>query len=238
MYLRQAVARVHVAETKVRIWDSRIKGTRLLCETLAQLKNPPKVLVCASAIGFYGDRGDEKLDEESDSGSGFLADLCVKWEAACEAAGKKGIRVVNLRFGLVLSAAGGALAKMLFPFKMGVGGIVGNGKQYWSWIALTDVVGAILHALVSESLSGAVNAVAPNPSTNREFTRTLGRVLKRPTILPMPALSVRLAFGEMGEELLLSSARVEPAKLTSSSFKFQFSQLEGALRDVLGKVGA
>ncbi len=225
------------SERKALIRESRVQGTRLLSETLAKLKAPPKVLVSASAIGFYGDRGDEVLDEESESGSNFLAEVCQEWEEACEAAGKKGIRVVNLRIGVVLSAAGGALAKMLLPFKMGVGGIIGSGRQYMSWIAINDLVGAIHHCLVTESLSGPLNAVAPNPVTNREFTKTLGLVLKRPTIFPMPAFAARLAFGEMADELLLASTRVEPAKLNSSDFQFQFPELEGALRHVLGRVG-
>jgi len=225
------------SERKALIRDSRVQGTRLLSETLAKLKAPPKVLVSASAIGFYGDRGDDVLDEESESGSGFLAEVCQEWEEACAAAGNASIRVVNLRTGVVLSAAGGALAKMLLPFKMGVGGVVGSGSQYMSWIAIDDLVGAIHHALVTESLNGPVNVVAPNPATNREFTKTLGRVLKRPTIFPMPAFAARLAFGEMADELLLASTRVEPAKLNSSDFQFQLTQLEGALRHVLRRVG-
>ncbi len=218
---------------KALIRDSRVQGTRLLSETLAKLKAPPKVLVSASAIGFYGDRGDDILDEESEAGSNFLAEVCQEWEEACEAAREKNIRVVNLRIGVVLSAAGGALTKMLLPFKMGVGGVVGGGSQYMSWIAIDDLVGAIHHALVTESLNGPVNVVAPNPATNREFTKTLGRVLKRPAIFPLPAFAARLAFGEMADELLLASSRVEPAKLNSSDFQFQFTQLEGALRHVL-----
>jgi len=223
------------SQRKSLIRDSRVQGTRLLSETLAKLKKPPKVLVSASAIGFYGDRGDEVLDEESNPGSNFLAQVCKEWEGACEAAGRKDIRVVNLRFGVILSASGGALAKMLLPFKMGVGGVVGSGSQYMSWITIDDAVGAIQHALLTESLHGAVNVVAPTPVTNREFTKTLGRVLKRPTLFPMPAFAARLAFGEMADELLLASARVEPAKLISSNFQFQFPELEDGLRHVLGK---
>ena len=223
------------SQRKALIRDSRVQGTRLLSETLAKLEKPPKVLVSASAIGFYGDRGDEVLDEESNPGSNFLAQVCKEWEAACEAAGKKGIRVVNLRFGVILSASGGALAKMLLPFKMGVGGVVGSGSQYMSWIAIDDAVGAIQHALLTESLHGAVNVVAPTPVTNREFTKTLGRVLKRPTLFTMPAFAARLAFGEMADELLLASTRVESAKLISSNFQFQFPELEDGLRHVLGR---
>jgi len=220
---------------KARILESRYKGTRLLAEALGHLAKPPRVLVCASAIGYYGDRGDELLREESASGSGFLAQVCREWESATEPATKKGIRVVNLRFGVVLGAAGGALAQMLPPFKMGVGGRVGSGKQYMSWIALDDVVGAVEHALVTEGLRGPVNAVAPNPARNVEFTKALGRVLSRPTIFPLPAFVVKLAFGRMGEELLLASQRVEPARLAASGYKFRYPELEGALRRAVGK---
>ena len=223
------------AAKKQRIRDSRVNGTRLLCETLAQREQRPKVLVCASAIGFYGDRGDELLDENSAAGTSFLCDVCQEWEQATRPAVEAGIRVVNLRFGVILTPAGGALAKMLFPFKMGVGGIVGNGRQYWSWIAIDDVIGAILHSLATESLTGAVNCVAPTPVTNREFTKTLGRVLKRPTIFPMPRIAARLALGEMADELLLASANVSPTKLTETGYEFLFPQLETALRHVLGR---
>lgn len=222
-------------EKKTRIHDSRIKGTRLLRNRLSEVEHPPKVLVCASAIGYYGDRGDQVLTEESQAGSGFLPGLCREWEATTLSATQKGIRVVNMRIGVVLSAEGGALEKMLTPFKMGVGGIIGDGSQYWSWIALDDVVGAIHHAVVTDSLEGPVNAVAPNPVTNREFTKTLGRVLGRPTIFPMPGFAARLAFGEMANELLLSSTRVEPAKLAEAGYSFQFPKLDGALRHLLGR---
>jgi uncharacterized protein (TIGR01777 family) len=222
-------------EVKNRIRDSRVKGTTLLCQQLAQLEMPPKVLVCASAIGIYGDRGDERLDETSQLGNDFLADVCRQWEAATEPARARGIRVVNLRFGIVLSPAGGALAKMLLPFKMGVGGVVGSGQQYMSWITLDDAVGAIHHALVRDDIAGPVNGTAPNPITNREFTKTLGKVLSRPTIIPMPAFAARLAFGEMADALLLAGARVIPAKLESTNYEFRFPQLEGALRHLLGR---
>ena len=219
---------------KAIIRDSRLKGTRLLSETLAQLASPPKVLVCASAMGFYGDRGDEILTEDSPGGTGFLPDLCREWEAASESAAEKGIRVVRLRIGVVLSSQGGALKKMLPPFKMGVGGRLGSGKQYMSWIALDDLVGAIEHALTHDTLAGPVNAATPNPVTNQEFTRTLGRVLGRPTVFPVPSLAVRLLFGEMGNALLLSSARLEPTRLAASGFQFHYPELEAALRHVLG----
>jgi len=223
------------AKKKARIRDSRVHGTRFLCESIAGMAQPPKVLVCASAIGYYGDRGDEVLREESPAGSGFLADVCREWEKATEPASQRGIRVVNLRIGVVLSPKGGALAKMLTPFKMGVGGKLGNGKQYMSWIALDDIVGAIGHALTIDTLQGAVNGVAPHPVTNTEFTKTLGRVLSRPTICPMPKFAVRLLFGEMGDALLLASNRVEPARLQAASYEFRYPNLEGALRHLVGK---
>ena len=169
---------------KKAIRDSRLHGTRMVCDALLKLRQPPKTLVCASAVGFYGDRGDEILDEKSPAGAGFLAEVCRDWEAATEPVRPRGIRVVNLRFGMVLSPSGGALAKMLLPFKLGLGGIIGSGRQYWSWIEIDDAVGAIHHALTSDHLSGPVNAVSPNPSTNRDFTKTLGHVLRRPTVLP------------------------------------------------------
>ncbi len=223
------------AKQKAKIRDSRVIGTKHLCELIAQFSPPPKVLVCASAIGYYGDRGEEPLREDSPSGSGFLAEVCRDWEAASEPAVLKGIRVVHLRTGIVLSSVGGALGKMLFPFKMGLGGKIGSGKQYMSWITIDDLLGVILHALVTNSLRGPVNAVSPNPVTNLEFTKTLGRVLSRPTLFPMPAFAVRLVFGEMGVELLLSSTRVEPARPLATGYKFRFPELEGALRHLLGK---
>jgi uncharacterized protein (TIGR01777 family) len=225
------------ARKKARIRDSRVNGTRLLSEALTRLSKPPAVMVCASAIGYYGDRGDEVLREESASGSGFLAEVCRQWEAAAEPARKRGIRVVHLRIGVVLSPEGGALAQMLFPFRMGLGGKLGSGRQYFSWIAIDDLVTVIAHALTNDTLQGPVNAVAPHPVTNLEFTRTLGRVLARPTLFPMPALAARLAFGEMADELLLSSARVEPTRLLATAYQFRHPQLEGALRHLLGSAG-
>ncbi|MBI3300786.1 MAG: TIGR01777 family protein [Deltaproteobacteria bacterium] len=223
------------AERKARIRDSRVKGTKTLCETLARLAQPPTVLVSASATGYYGDRGEELLREESASGSGFLAEVCRAWEAATEPAVQKGIRVVLLRIGIVLSPAGGALAKMLLPFKMGVGGVIGSGEQYMSWIGLDDVVGAIHHALMADTLRGPVNAVAPDAVTNREFTKTLGWVLGRPTVFPLPVFAARLAFGEIADELLLASTRVEPARLAATEYQFRHPDLEGALRYLLGR---
>jgi len=223
------------AARKVRILESRVKGTRLLAETLAGLKQRPKVFVSASAVGYYGDRGEETLTEESGPGSAYLSEVCRQWEAAAEPAAASGIRVVNLRFGIVLSAAGGALPRLLTPFRLGLGGRLGSGKQFMSWIAIDDVVGAIVHALMTEALRGPANAVAPQPVTNREFTKTLGRVLGRPTLFPMPACAARLAFGEMADELLLASQRVEPARLLASGYQFRFPHLEGALRHLLGR---
>jgi uncharacterized protein (TIGR01777 family) len=220
-------------EKKRRIRDSRAVGTRLLSETLAKLNPQPRVLVSASAIGFYGNRGAEVLSEDSSTGSGFLAEVTREWEAATQPAAQSGIRTVNLRIGVVLSTKGGALAKMLTPFKFGVGGKVGSGEQYMSWIALDDVVGIIEYALTNEALSGPVNTVAPNPVTNLEFTKTLGSVISRPTIFPIPAFGLRLAFGEMADETLLSSARVEPERLRQSGYNFLFTKLENALRHEL-----
>lgn len=221
------------AERKRRIRESRVAGTRLLAETLASLPSRPKVLVCASATGFYGDRGDEWLDESSPPGRGYLAEVCSDWEAASAPAETAGIRVVHLRFGIVLAREGGALAKMLPAFRLGLGGRLGDGRQYWSWIALEDAVAALLHALACESLCGPVNAVSPQPVTNREFTATLGRALRRPTIFAVPRFAVNLLFGEMGREAMLASCRARPTKLLSGGFQFQFQDLERALRRTL-----
>ncbi|HSF33952.1 MAG TPA: TIGR01777 family oxidoreductase [Candidatus Tectomicrobia bacterium] len=229
------IAERWTAVKKAKIRDSRVKGTQVLCEALIGLAPLPKVLVSASAIGYYGDRGAEVLTEDSAPGSSFLAEVCRAWEAATEPAQQRGIRVVRLRFGVVLSAAGGALAKMLPPFRLGLGGVLGSGRQYMSWIALDDAVAAIHHALVTDSLQGPTNAVAPQPVTNQEFTETLGKVLGRPTILPMPAFAARLIFGEMADELLLASARVQPAKLQAAGYRFRYPELEQAFRHVLGR---
>lgn len=220
-------------EKKRRIRESRVQGTTLLAATLAKLKTPPRVLLTASAVGYYGDRGEELLTEASAAGTDFLSGVCREWEASAEAAKAAGIRVVRLRFGVVLSGAGGALAKMLTPFKMGAGGKIGSGKQYMSWIALNDAIGAILHALAHEELEGAVNVVAPRAVTNAEFTKTLGGVLGRPTIFAMPAFAARLAFGEMADAALLASQRAEPAQLKATSYQFKYPELEGALRHAL-----
>jgi uncharacterized protein (TIGR01777 family) len=225
------------AAKKARIRGSRVLGTHLLAETLARLAYPPKVLASASAIGYYGSRGDEILTESSPAGAGFLADVCRDWEQATDAAEKKGIRVAHLRFGVILSPEGGALAKMLLPFKLGVGGQIGNGRQFMSWIALDDTAEAVRHVLETETLRGRVNVVAPNPVTNYEFTKTLGRVLGRPTVLPMPAFAARLAFGEMANELLLASTRVQPTRLLEHGFTFRHPRLDEALRHLLGRAG-
>ncbi len=218
---------------KAAIRDSRMHGTRLLCETLAKMTNPPRVMVCASAIGYYGNRGEELLTEQSAPGQGFLADVGQAWEAATDPARHAGIRVVNLRIGLVLSPVGGALRQMLPPFRFGMGGPLGSGRQHMSWIAMDDLLGAVGHALTTEALQGPVNAVAPHPVTNREFTRTLGRVLSRPTVMTVPTIAVRWLFGEMGEELLLASTRAEPARLLATGYHFRYPNLEDALRHLL-----
>ncbi len=224
-------------EKKTRIRASRVVATRVLCESFGRLPKPPRVLVAASAVGYYGNRGDEVLDEQSEPGEGFLAEVCRQWEAATAPAAELGLRVVNLRLGVVLSAAGGALASTLLPFRLGLGGRLGSGRQYTSWVALDDVLGAIRHALSADALRGPVNAVAPQPVTNREFTKTLGRVLRRPTCLPVPATILRWLLGEMADGLLLSSARVEPCRLLAVGYVFNYPELEGALRRVLGKPG-
>ena len=226
------------AARKARIRDSRVDGTRRLAAALAALPRPPRTLVAASAIGFYGDRGDEALDESSAPGEGFLPEVCQAWEASADAAREAGLRVVHLRVGIVLTPAGGALGQMLLPFRMGVGGVIGSGRQYMSWVALDDVLGGVLHGLRTEDLAGAVNVVAPNAVTNAAFTKTLGRVLGRPTILPLPAFGARLAFGEMADALLLASTRVEPARLRDSGFRFGHPGLEDALRHVLGRAAS
>lgn len=222
------------AKVKQRLRDSRIAGTKLLSEKLTQLQRPPKTLICASAIGYYGDRGANMLNESAQPGEGFLADLCRDWEAASEPARAKGMRVVNLRIGFVLSPKGGGLAKMLTPFRLGVGGVMGSGHQYWSWVAVDDVAGAIHHSLMNDRLSGPVNVTAPTPVTNYEFTKTLGKVLGRPTFFPMPAIAARIALGEMANELLLASARVMPNRLSETGYNFRYPTLEGALRHLLG----
>jgi uncharacterized protein (TIGR01777 family) len=219
---------------KRRIMDSRKKGTRLLAETIAGLTTPPRVMVSASAVGYYGDRADEVLREDSRPGSDFLAEVCKAWEAAADPAREAGIRVVHTRFGIVLSLEGGALGTMLPIFKLGGGGRIGRGRQWWSWVAIDDVVGTIHHALENDSVEGPVNVGSPNPMTNAEYTRVLGKALNRPTVLPVPATAIRLALGGIADALLLASQRMEPAKLKETGYHFRHPELEGALRHLLG----
>lgn len=214
--------------------DSRVVATQNLAAALAQAAVRPRVLICASAVGFYGNRGDEVLTEESAGGHGYAADLARDWEMATKAAVDAGIRTVNLRIGLVLSAKGGALAKMLTPFRLGLGGKLGSGQQWTPWIHIDDIVGAIHHALHTESMSGPVNLVAPNPVRNEEFTRVLASVLRRPAYFQIPAFAARLAFGQMADELLLGSERVQPAKLVATGYAFRFAELRPALDDLVG----
>jgi uncharacterized protein (TIGR01777 family) len=214
--------------------DSRVLATQHLATALVQTGTRPRVFICASAVGFYGNRGDEVLTEESAGGQGYAADLARDWEGASKIAAEAGIRTVNLRIGLVLSARGGALEKMVTPFKLGLGGKVGSGQQWLSWIHIDDIVGAIHHALHNLSLCGPINLVAPNPTRNEEFTRVLASVLRRPAIIQVPAFAVRLAFGQMADELLLGSERVQPAKLLTSAYRFRFAELRAALEDLLG----
>ena len=221
---------------KKRIRSSRVAGTRLLSETLARLRRRPGVLVSASAIGIYGDRGNETLTESSGLGNGdrdFLVSVTQEWESAADPARGAGIRVVHPRFGVVLSPAGGALERLLLPFRLGLGGRLGSGSQWMSWISIDDTIGAIDQALSNPELNGPVNVTAPEPVTNREFTRTLGRVLSRPTLFPVPAAALRLALGEMAEGTILASARVLPARLVEVGYQFSQPRLEDALRHVL-----
>jgi uncharacterized protein (TIGR01777 family) len=223
------------AASKRRMWDSRCRGTELLCAALNRMAEPPHTLVCASATGFYGDRGEEWLEERSAAGTGFLADLTTAWEKASAQAIARGIRVVHLRFGIVLAPRGGALARMLPIFRAGLGGRLGNGRQYWSWVSLEDSLRAVLHVLSERSLDGPVNVTSPCPVTNAEFTRVLGQALHRPAVLATPRFLVELAFGEMGREALLSSARVRPARLVAAGFSFRQAELGEALRSSVGR---
>ncbi len=223
------------AARKALILNSRTGSTRFLCEQLAAMKQPPAVLVSASAIGYYGSRGDETLDENSAPGTGFLAEVCEAWEAATAPARDAGIRVVNLRIGIVLSSKGGALSKMLTPFRLGLGGPLGNGRMWMSWIALSDLVGAILHAIDHPEVHGPVNGTAPNPVTNADFTRALGKAVHRPAILPAPAFILSAVLGEMGRELLLSSAKALPRKLNDTGYRFTYPELAPALAAVVAK---
>jgi uncharacterized protein len=232
----QPVAERWTAENKRKIEESRIKGTQLLCNTLAALQSPPAVLVCASAIGYYGDRQDELLTEESASGTGFLPRVCEGWELATKAASEKGIRVVNARIGIVLSPDGGVMARLLPPFQMGAGGPLGNGHQFMAWIAIDDAIHSLLYAITNENIVGPMNVVSPNPVRNSEFTKVLGKVLHRPTIFPVPVSVAHIAFGkDMADELFFASNRVIPKKLMDNGFEFKYGDLEKALKHLLGK---
>ena len=225
-------------KVKRELLESRVQGTGLVARamaTLAEGPGGPRVLVCASGVNFYGDRGDEVLTEDSGGGPGFLADLVRKWEAAAEPAREAGLRVVHLRTGLVQDAAGAGLPKQVLMFRLGVGGRLGSGRQWLSWISLEDAVGAYLHALTHDDLEGPVNAVAPNPVTNAEFTATLARVLRRPALVHVPAFAPRLVLGELADELLLISMRAHPARLLETGYRFRFPELEPTLRHTLGR---
>ena len=227
-------------ERKARIRSSRVASTRLLSETLAGLQRPPEVLVSASAVGIYGDRGDEVLNEQSPAGDpnrNFLVSVTQEWERAAEPARVEGIRVVHPRFGVVLSAAGGALRKMLLPFRLGLGGCFGSGKQWMSWISIDDAAEAVHRALLDEALQGPINVTAPGPVTNRDFSRTLARVLSRPAPFAVPAAPLRFALGEMAEGTILSSTLAVPATLLQADFRFSHPDLESALRHVLHRGG-
>ena len=225
-------------EHKAKVRDSRVRGTTLLAETLAKLQRPPKVLVSGSAVGYYGDRGDEVLTESSRSGDGFLAEVCREWEEAAGPAKEAGIRVNHVRTGIVLAGRGGALAKMLKPFKLGVGGKLGTGGQWMSWISLHDEVGALVHLLGDGAPAGPVNLTAPNPATNADFTKALGAALGRPTVLPVPKLGLKLLLGgEMAEELLLGGQRALPTRLLDSGYTFTHPDLADALTVALAETG-
>lgn len=224
------------AAKRTRIRDSRVSGTALIARTLAGLARKPSVLLCITGSGYYGDRGDERLTEESTPGTGFLADVCREWEAAALPARAAGVRVVYLRTGLALARDGGLLGTLLLPFRLGLGGPIGRGARYWSWIAIDDLVEVFRFALESPNLSGAFNTVAPHPVTNAEFARSLGRVLSRPTMIPVPPAALRLVFGrEAANEAMLASARLVPARLIAAGFRFRYPDLEAALRHILNR---
>ena len=229
----ESVAGRWTAEKKRRIRESRVVGTSNLSRALAKAERPPRTFICASAIGFYGNRGDEVLTEESPPGTGFLPEVCREWEAATESDERVGIRTVNLRFGIVLSRHGGALKQMLLPFRLGLGGKIGSGRQWYSWIHIGDAVSAVVHILQEESFRGPINMTAPNPVKNAEFTKTLGSTLQRPAVFAVPTFAAKLAFGEFAEEGLLASARVIPRKLRDSGFEFRYPELRAALAHLL-----
>jgi hypothetical protein len=223
------------ASRKTRIRESRVRGTELLAGSLARLDRPPAVMVSASAIGYYGNRGDEPLTESSPPGSGVLSELTVAWERATAPAAARGVRVVLTRTGMVLTPSGGALARLLPLFRLGLGGPIGRGDAWWSWITLDDLVGVFIDALTCDRLSGPLNVVAPAAVTNGEFTRALARALKRPALVAVPPLALRILFGEMADEVLLASARAMPAKLEQAGFAFRHRELEPALSEILGR---
>jgi uncharacterized protein (TIGR01777 family) len=231
----ETVAGLWTKKKKEKIRASRVGSTTVLSEALARLDPAPKAFICASAVGYYGDRGDEELSERSDPGSGFLADVVREWEAATEVAANAGIRVVNIRTAIVLSRRGGALGTMLIPFRLGLGGRLGSGRQWMSWIAIDDEIGIFRHALANEEISGPINAASPNPVTNRDFTKTLGRVLRRPTVFPAPAPVLRLALGEFAKDGLLSGQRAIPERTLATGYRFAYPELEPALRHVLDR---
>ena len=220
-------------EKKKAIRDSRVLGTRNVVDAISKLKHKPKVFVASSAIGFYGERGEEEVTESSAAGDNFLAGVCKEWEAESRRAEDAGIRTVLLRTGIVLSKEGGALATMLTPFKLGVGGVVGSGKQWMSWISMEDEIAVINYVIDNENIRGAVNAVSPDPVTNLDFTKTLGEVLYRPTFLPLPEFAVSMIFGEMGDALLLASTKVRPKRLEDAGFEFKFPNLKEAVEDAV-----
>lgn len=229
-------ARRWTAERKRLLRESRIQPVALLSSTMAAMENPPETFICASAVGYYGAHcGSEILTEESPQGEDFLGSLCADWEAAARPAVEKGIRVVHLRFGLVLSRRGGVLGKMLMPFRLGLGGAIGDGRQYMSWLSVDDAVSILDFALQTDQVEGPVNAMSPNPVTNGEFTRTLARVLRRPALVPIPKSLVGFALGEMGEMLLLGSQLAMPRRLEAAGYEFRHGELESALRHVLGR---
>ncbi|MFO7557739.1 MAG: TIGR01777 family oxidoreductase [Desulfobacterales bacterium] len=223
-------------EKKKKIIESRVKGTELVVKKLSSLRKPPKVIICASAIGYYGDRGNNILNENDECGADFTSSVCRLWEKAAHPARERNIRTVFLRIGIVLTPLGGALKRLLLPFKLCVGGKIGNGSQYMSWIDMEDVLGSIYHILKNEAIEGPVNIVAPNPVTNTEFTKTLGKVLARPALFTIPSAAIKMAFGEMGQEILLASTRVMPEKLLKTGYRFNTPCLETALRQMLGRV--
>jgi len=243
-----ADALVHLAGTSIAsgrwtearkrsIKQSRVKGTELISRTLATMSGGPRILVSASAVGFYGDRGSERINETALAGKGFLAEVCRAWEGAAKPAERAGVRVTTLRTGVSLSPAGGALGQMLLPFKMGAGGRLGSGKQYLSWIDNDDLIAAIHHVLMTDSIRGPVNATAPHPVTNSTFTAALGRTLSRPTVIPVPAFAVKAAFGQLGTEALLWGQRVLPEKLLESGFTFFYEGVEESMQFQLGRAG-